>query len=152
MQVSVEAKGKLEREMRVEIPEERIASEVQNRLQSLSRTTKIQGFRPGKAPFKVVQQRYGKQVRQEVIGEVLQSTFYEAINQENLRPAGLHVLDAQPVVEMRRRRSEEARAVRGDGLDAVLDRDHVVFGRAMVAQQFEPFAVEHMGMDVDDGH
>lgn len=88
MQVSVETKGKLEREMRVEIPEERIASEVQNRLESLSRTTRIQGFRPGKAPFKVVQQRYGKQVRREVIGEVLQSTFYEAITQEKLRPAG----------------------------------------------------------------
>lgn len=88
MQVSVETKGKLEREMRVEIPEERIRSEVENRLKSLSRTTKIQGFRPGKAPFKVVQQRYGKQVRQEVIGEVLQATFYEAITQEKLRPAG----------------------------------------------------------------
>ena len=88
MQVSVETKGKLEREMRVEIPEERIASEVQNRLKSLSRTTRIQGFRPGKAPFKVVQQRYGQQVRQEVIGEVLQSTFYEAIAQEKLQPAG----------------------------------------------------------------
>ena len=98
MQVSVESTGKLEREMRVEIPEERIANEVQNRLKSLSRTTKIQGFRPGKAPFKVVQQRYGKQVRQEVIGEVVQSTFYEAITQEKLRPAGhphIHPQDSE---------------------------------------------------------
>jgi len=93
MQVSVESTGKLEREMRVEVPEERIASEVQNRLARLSRTTKVDGFRPGKVPFKVIQQRYGQQVRQEVVGEVVQSSFYEAISQEQLRPAGTPSID-----------------------------------------------------------
>ena len=87
MQVFVEATGSLERKIRIEVPEEKIAAEIQNRLQSISRTSKIQGFRPGKAPFKVVQQHYGSRVRQEVIGEVMQSSFYEALAQEKLRPA-----------------------------------------------------------------
>jgi len=93
MQVSVESTGLLERRMRVEVPEEKIANEVENRLQSLSRTTRIQGFRPGKAPFKVVQKRFGSKVRQEVIGEVVQSSFYEALARENLRPASRPTID-----------------------------------------------------------
>lgn len=93
MQVSVEATGKLGRQLKVEVPEERIASEVETRLKKLSRTTRIKGFRPGKAPFKVIRQRYGSQVRQEVVGEVVQSTFFEAIQQENLKPAGTPRID-----------------------------------------------------------
>lgn len=93
MQVSVENTGPLERKLRVEVPEEKIASEVKNRLQSLSRTTRIQGFRPGKAPLKVVEQRYGDKVRQEVVGEVMQSSFFEALNKEKLRPASQPEID-----------------------------------------------------------
>ena len=93
MQVSVETTGKLERAMRVQVPEERIAEEVQNRLLRLSRTTRVAGFRPGKAPMRVIEQRYGKQVRQEVVGEVVQTTFYEAVAQEKLQPAGNPSID-----------------------------------------------------------
>jgi trigger factor len=93
MQISVENTGSLERKMHVEVPEEKIEGEVHNRLQSLSRTTKISGFRPGKAPLKVVQKHYGPKVRQEVIGEMVQSSFFEAITQEKLRPAGQPIID-----------------------------------------------------------
>ncbi len=88
MQVSIEATGGLERRMTVEVPEERIEKEVQNRLQQLARTTKLKGFRPGKVPLKVVAQQYGGQVRQEVLEQVIQSSFYEAVQQEKLHPAG----------------------------------------------------------------
>lgn len=88
MQISVQTTGALERSMRVEVPEEQIANKVEARLKSLSRTTRIKGFRPGKVPFKLIQQRFGGKARQEVIGEVLQSSFHDAISQENLRPAG----------------------------------------------------------------
>lgn len=88
MQVKVESNSSLERTVTVEVPEEKIATEVESRLKSLSQTTRIQGFRPGKAPFKIIQQRYGDQVRQEVVGNVLQSSLSEAITQENLRLAG----------------------------------------------------------------
>jgi trigger factor len=88
MQVSVEPTEGLQRRLKVSVEEDRIQDAVQSRLKDMSRTVKVKGFRAGKVPLKVVQQQYGKQVRQEVIGDVLQSTFYEAVSQENLRPAG----------------------------------------------------------------
>ena len=88
MQVSVESTGPLGKRLRVEVPEEKIATEVQNRLQSMTKTTRIKGFRQGKVPLKVVQKQYGTRVRQEVIGEVIQNSLYEAITQEKLQPAG----------------------------------------------------------------
>ena len=93
MQVSVENTGALERKMRIEVPEGKIAGEVMNRLQSLTRTTRIQGFRPGKAPLKIVQNRFGTKVRQEVIGEIVKSSLYEAITKEKLQPAGPPQID-----------------------------------------------------------
>jgi len=93
MQVSVEELSTLERRVRVEIPEDRIASQVEDRLKNLSRTTKIDGFRPGKVPLKLVQKRYGDQVRAEVVGETLRSSFYEALTEKQLNPAG------QPKIE-----------------------------------------------------
>jgi len=88
MQVSVESTGTLERKLRVELPAERIQQEVDSRLQSVGRTAKIKGFRPGKVPAKVVRQRYGKQIRQEVLSELMQKSYSDAVMQENLNPAG----------------------------------------------------------------
>lgn len=87
MQVAVTANG-LERQIKVDVPAQRIDQEVQNRLVSLQRRVRVDGFRPGKVPFKVVQSRFGSEVRQEVFDEVLRSTFFEVISQERLRPAG----------------------------------------------------------------
>jgi trigger factor len=87
MQVSVETTGALERRMEVQVPAERIEKAVDERLQKLSRTVRLKGFRPGKVPVKVVRQQFGQQVRQEVLGDVMQSTFAEAVSQEKLVPA-----------------------------------------------------------------
>jgi len=88
MNVTVETTGALERRMRIELPIEPIEQQVNSRLKSVGRTAKIKGFRPGKVPPKVVKQRYGKQVRQEVLGEVLQKSYSDAVVQEKLNPAG----------------------------------------------------------------
>ncbi len=88
MQVSIESTGNLERKMTVRVPSERIDAEVQKRLRDLSKRVKLDGFRPGKVPFKLVQQRYGNSVYQDVVGEVVQSTLHEALAQEKLAPAG----------------------------------------------------------------
>ncbi len=88
MQVSVEITSDLERKMTVGIPADTIEIEAQKRLQQLSRNVKLNGFRPGKVPFKVVKKRYGESVRQEVIGEAMQQYFYRAIMQEKITPAG----------------------------------------------------------------
>ena len=88
MQVTVESTGALERKMRVELPVERIEQEVDSRLKSVGKTAKIKGFRPGKVPAKVVKQRYGKQIRQEVLADLMQKSYTDAVVQENLNPAG----------------------------------------------------------------
>ena len=88
MQVTVESTGALERRMRVELPAERIEQEVASRLKSVGRSAKLKGFRPGKVPPKVVKQRYGKQIREEVLSELLQKSYTDAVMQENLNPAG----------------------------------------------------------------
>ncbi len=88
MHVSVEATKGLERSITVEIPEEHIAQEVQKRLKSLAGRVKLDGFRPGKVPLQVVEQRFKGQVREEVVRDTLRSSFQEAVAKENLRPAG----------------------------------------------------------------
>jgi len=95
MNVTVESTGALERRMRVEVPIERIETEVDTRLKSVGRTAKIKGFRPGKVPARVVRQHYGKQVRQEVVGEIMQKSYSDAVTQENLRPAGGPRIEAE---------------------------------------------------------
>ena len=93
MQVSVETTGPLERSVTVDVPEERISSAVEERLQSMTRTSKIQGFRPGKAPLRMIKQRYGPQVRREVVEKLVSSSFYEAVSKEDLKPVGAPLID-----------------------------------------------------------
>lgn len=88
MQVSVESIGGLQKRITVQVPSKEIEDEVTSRLKSLVSKVKIDGFRPGRVPYKVVQQRYDGQVRQEVLESVIQKTFYQALSQEKLRPAG----------------------------------------------------------------
>ncbi|WP_144391394.1 trigger factor [Pleionea sediminis] len=88
MQVSVETTSALERKLTVSIPAEDVDTEAQKRLQQLSRTVRLNGFRPGKVPFKVVKKRFGDSVRHEVLGELMQQYFYKAIIQEKITPAG----------------------------------------------------------------
>ena len=88
MHVSIQSSEGLERRLTVKVPAERIEKEIQDRLKSLARRAKIDGFRPGKVPFTVVQRKYGQQVRYEVQDEVVRSSFQEAVMQQQLRPAG----------------------------------------------------------------
>ena len=87
MQVTVETVQGLERRMRVEIPEERVRGEIDKRLGDLARSVRIPGFRPGRVPVKVVARRYGRQVRDEVVGGIVEESFADALRQERLRPA-----------------------------------------------------------------
>lgn len=88
MQVSVEATSTIERQMTVTVPAARIEDDVNSRLKQTARSARIDGFRPGKVPLNVIKRRYGQGIRQEVLGEVIQHTFYEAVTKENLKPAG----------------------------------------------------------------
>lgn len=88
MQVSIETTSALERRLTIGVPAERVENEVNARLQRAAQNVRIPGFRPGKVPMKIVRQRFGEGVRQEVLGEVLNQSFVEAVQQQQLRPAG----------------------------------------------------------------
>ncbi len=88
MQVSLETTGGLERRMKVQVPAERVEREVEEQLKSLTKKARVDGFRPGKVPLKVLRERFGDQVRSDVVRDLLQSSFTEALAQEKLNPAG----------------------------------------------------------------
>jgi trigger factor len=87
MQVSLENTGKLERKLTVRIPAGAYESQVKSRLAEVGRTVRLKGFRPGKVPVKVVEQRFGAQIRGEAMNELVRSSFQQAVDQQKLRPA-----------------------------------------------------------------
>jgi len=88
MQVSVETTSNIERRMTIGVPAQKVEQEVDKRLQEAARNVRLNGFRPGKVPMKVVRRRFGEGVRQEVVGEVMRDSYMEALEQENITPAG----------------------------------------------------------------
>lgn len=96
MQVNLETLSGLERRLNIAVPLSEIDTEVESRLKHIGRTAKMPGFRPGKVPFKVVQQQYGAQVRQEVLGATLEKSFGDAVREQNLRVAGYPKFDPTP--------------------------------------------------------
>jgi trigger factor len=88
MMVSVETLPGLERRIEVSVPATRVRQQVDARLLKVSRTARIKGFRPGKAPIHVVRKHYGREVRDEVVSDLIRETFAEALRQEKLQPAG----------------------------------------------------------------
>lgn len=99
MQVSVETTSGLERRITVGIPSALIDGEVEKRLQDAVKTVRINGFRKGKVPMRVVKQRYGAGVRQEVLGDTINKSFYEAVQKESLRPAGAPQIEPKSMEE-----------------------------------------------------
>ena len=95
MQVSVETVQGLEKRMTVEVPAEQVEQAVERRIQRIARSVRLDGFRPGKAPLRVVRQRFGDQARREAYGELIESSFQEAATQEKLRVV------AQPKIELK---------------------------------------------------
>ena len=93
MQVSVESTSTLERKMTVQVPAEEVSAEVESRLKKVSKTARLDGFRKGKVPFSVVRKRFGGQIRREVLGDLIESSYRNALMEEKLNPAG------QPSIE-----------------------------------------------------
>ncbi len=87
MQVSIENVGKLGRKLTVRLPAQGLEDKVRTRIQEMGRNARLKGFRPGKVPTKVIEQRFGRQIRGEVLSEMIGSSFQEAVSQEKLRPA-----------------------------------------------------------------
>jgi len=134
MQVSVENTSALERRMTIAVPAERVETEVNKRLQQTARRAKVPGFRPGKVPMSVIRQRYEDAARQEAFGDLVQASFYEAVVEQKLNPAGA------PAVEPK---SFE----KGKDLEFVAIFE--VFPEFTVAG-FDSIAVERLSADVSD--
>jgi len=96
MQANLETLSPLERRLSVTLPLDKVNTEVASRLKSLAATVKLHGFRPGKVPMKIVEQQFGGQVRQEVLGDAVQRSFGEAVKEKNLRVAGYPRIEFKP--------------------------------------------------------
>lgn len=88
--------SQLERTLNLAISLAGMEAEVGNRLKRLARTVKMDGFRPGKVPFKIVTQQYSGQVRQEVLGDAVQKNFAEAVKAQDMKVAGYPRIEAKP--------------------------------------------------------
>src|ERR1700761_6683724 len=88
MAVTIETLSGLERRFNLSIPAEQIQKEVNTRLQRLSRTVRMPGFRPGKVPMKMVASTYGPQVQSEVLSDAIQKSFSDTVNEQKLNVAG----------------------------------------------------------------
>src|SRR5258708_33539852 len=84
-QTNIETLGKLERRLSMAVPAEEIDREVEQRLRKLSRTVRMDGFRPGKVPLKIVAQQYGPQIRSAGVGDAVQTAFTDVVRAKNLR-------------------------------------------------------------------
>jgi len=96
MQANLETLSSLERRLSVTLPLDKVNTEIESRLKRLARTVKLHGFRPGKVPMKIVEQQFGGQVRQEVLGDAVQQSFGEAVKEKNLRVAGYPRIEVKP--------------------------------------------------------
>ncbi len=94
MQVSVEKTSELSRKMTVIIPEDIVQGKINERLKTLAREVKIDGFRPGKVPQNVVKKMYGARVREEITGDLIQTNYFKAVQDNDLRPAGMPQIES----------------------------------------------------------
>ncbi|AWB68366.1 trigger factor [Saccharobesus litoralis] len=99
MQVSVETTQGLERRLKITVPGDSVDQKVNDQLRRLSKTQRIDGFRPGKVPVSIIKKRYGAAVRQDVANEVVQQNFYQAVIQEKLTPAGAPQIEIEALSE-----------------------------------------------------
>ncbi|MBT4380541.1 MAG: trigger factor, partial [Gammaproteobacteria bacterium] len=99
MQVTVETTAGLERKMHVVVPSERVEVQVTEKIKQTAKQARINGFRPGKVPLREVKRRFGAGIRQEVSSEMIQSTYGEALQKEDINPAGMPKIEEVNIEE-----------------------------------------------------
>ena len=88
LNITVTEKRGLKKEIRISVPLSAIEAQKTRRFTQIAKTAKLPGFRPGKVPDKIIHQKYGDKVIQEVLSDLLDSTYIESIREKNLKPAG----------------------------------------------------------------
>ncbi len=103
MQVSIETTSGLERRMTIVVPSETFEDKVKTKLEDTARQARLDGFRPGKVPIREIRRRFGSAIRQEIAGELMQHAFFDAVQQEDVTPAGtpsLEIVNMDPGVDL----------------------------------------------------
>lgn len=95
MQVSIENTSGLERRITIAVPATELDTKVNQKVSEVAKNVRVNGFRKGKVPLTVVKKQYGEAIRQEVAGDLINSSFPEALKQESINPAG------QPAIEVK---------------------------------------------------
>lgn len=134
MQVSVETTSGLERRLTIGVPAEQIDNRADERLKEAAKTIRINGFRKGKAPLKVIKRQYGEGVRQEILGDVINTSLQEAFVKEELQPAG------QPHVEIKQFES---------GKDLEFTATFEVYPDVTLGE-FDGYSVEKMAAEINE--
>jgi trigger factor len=101
MATAVETLSNLERRITIKVPVEPLQKEMSSRFQRLTRTAKVPGFRPGKAPLKMIEQQYGPQVKEEVFAEAIETSFGQAIQENKLRVVGMPNIQHKPLNQVK---------------------------------------------------
>lgn len=134
MQVSIETTSGLERRLTVGVPAEQIDTRADERLKEAAKTIRINGFRKGKAPLKVIKRQYGESVRQEILGDVINTSLQAAFSQEKVQPAG------QPKIEIKQFES---------GKDLEYDAVFEVYPEITLGD-FDGFSVEKLSAEINE--
>ena len=143
METTTENSSSLQRTLNLAVSLASMEAEVGNRLKRVARTVKMDGFRPGKVPMKIVEQQHGGQVRQEVLGEAVQKNFAEAVRAQNLKVAGYPRIEARPAEGESKELQFAATfevypdVVVGDISGVAIDRPQTVVGDAEVDKTIE---------------
>ena len=98
MQVSVDTTSQIERRITVQVPAAEVDEAVNARLKDAAKNVRMDGFRRGKVPMSVIRQRYGSDVRNEVVGEVMRERYVRAISENELNPAGFPQIEPRSSV------------------------------------------------------
>lgn len=98
MQVSVESPSKIQRRVTVVVPVEKFDEAYDQHMRKLSKTAKINGFRPGKIPLEIIKQRFGDAVMQEALSKLIETSLYSAIQQEKLNPVDVPRVEPKMMV------------------------------------------------------
>ncbi len=139
MEIAVEKHGSLGRSLKIRIPDQRVRSEIDSRLNKLSRTARLPGFRKGRIPHRVIRMHYAESVQREVLEVLLSRTLDEALTQQELRPvanpeiedvhyregAGLDYtvhLELFPAIELQPMRSLRVRRIHCEITEQELER------------------------------
>ena len=89
MKVTVENSEGLERKMRVSVPSDQIELQIAEKVKQTAKQVRLKGFRPGKVPLKEIKRRFGDGIRQEVSSEIIQSSIGQALQDQEINPAGM---------------------------------------------------------------